>query len=131
MKRLSLFLLSGTLLLTLANFRPEPNVPARSFATDTLRVDAETGLVDAPNLVIVKAHCTGCHSSKLILQHRFTRAGWEERIRWMQKNHKLWDLGEAEKTVLDYLETHYGPDNQATTRPFRRKPTGAVEWYKL
>jgi hypothetical protein len=103
----------------------------RHEAADTLRVDAETGLVDAPNLMMIKTHCTGCHSTKLILQHRFTRAGWQERIRWMQKNHKLWDLGEAESPVLDYLETHYGPDKQATPRSFRRKPVGTVEWYKL
>jgi hypothetical protein len=131
MNRFPLLLLLGTLLTGLANFRPGPNVSVRHQTADTLRVDTETGLVDTPNLVMVKTHCTGCHSTKLILQHRFTRDGWQERIRWMQKNHKLWDLGEAEKPVLDYLEAHYGPDKQATTRPFRRKPVGAVEWYKL
>jgi hypothetical protein len=30
-------------------------------------------------------------------------------IRWMQKTQKLWDLGDDEKIVLDYLENNYKP----------------------
>lgn len=98
---------------------------------DTGKIDTETGLINDPGLMMVKAQCTSCHSSKLILQHRFTRAGWLERIRWMQKYHKLWDLGESEKVVLDYLEKHYGPETAATANTFRRQPLKNIQWYKL
>jgi CxxC motif-containing protein (DUF1111 family) len=94
---------------------------------DTLKKDKETGLVTDENFHLVKAQCTTCHNSKLILQNRFTRDGWKQKIRWMQKNHNLWDLGETEKPVLDYLEKHYGPTVAAT----RRAPLKAIKWYKL
>jgi hypothetical protein len=91
-------------------------------------VDAETGLALDPNFMLIKAHCTGCHSPKLILQHRFTRDEWLSKIRWMQRNHKLWDLGDSEKIVLDYLVKNYAP-NQSTYS--RREVLRNVKWYKL
>ena len=94
--------------------------------TDSL--DAETGLALDPNLMLVKAHCTGCHSPKFITNTRLKRDEWQERIRWMQRNHKLWNLGEAEKTVLDYLEKHYSPSKTAYSR---REALRNVKWYKL
>jgi len=94
---------------------------------DTVKKDSETGLITDKNLYMVKAQCTSCHSSKLILQNRFTRDGWKQKIRWMQANHNLWDLGETEKQVLDYLEEHYAPE--ATVA--RREPLKNIKWYKL
>src|SRR5204862_191318 len=120
--------LIGLVLVSLASFRnaslrPQPTVSSSPvLVTDTVKVDTESGLIVDSNLMMVKSQCTACHSSKLILQHRFTRAGWLERIRWMQKYHKLWDLGESEKVVLDYLETHYGPESAVKTSAFRRAP---------
>jgi hypothetical protein len=90
--------------------------------------DAETGLALDPNLMMIKAQCVSCHSSKLILQHRYTRDEWQGKIRWMQRNHNLWDLGETEKTVLDYLAKHYAPTE---TKNARRAPLRNVRWYKL
>ena len=127
----------GTILIGLASFRTTPAI--KSLATsispvmlaDTGKIDTETGLINDPSLMMVKAQCTACHSSKLILQHRFTRAGWLERIRWMQQYHKLWDLGDSEKVVLDYLEKHYGPETAATTNTFRRQSLKNIQWYKL
>ncbi|MCE7066206.1 hypothetical protein [Dyadobacter sp. CY326] len=94
---------------------------------DTLKKDAETGLVADENLYMVKAQCISCHSSKLIIANRFTRDGWKQKIRWMQANHNLWNLGETEKQVLDYLEKHYAPTASAA----RRKPLKDIKWYKL
>jgi len=137
MKQIRAFFLIGVLLLSLASFRnlsvdQKPSTGGLSVSmADTARIDAESGMINDPNLMMVKAQCTACHSSKLILQHRFTRAGWVERIRWMQKYHKLWDLGESEKVVLDYLEKHYGPENAASIGTFRRQPLKSVQWYKL
>ncbi len=96
-----------------------------SSVQDTL--DTETGLVIDNQLTMVKAQCTGCHSSKLILQNRFTRDGWKEKIRWMQRTQKLWDLGEAEPVVLDYLTKHYGP--LPSHFDGRRMPLTGVKWH--
>ena len=115
----------------LASFRDVPTrerTPA-TMGADSVKIDAESGLIDAANLTMVKAQCTSCHSAKLILQHRFTRAGWTERIRWMQKYHKLWNLGDTEKPVLDYLSTHYGP--VPAKAQGRRAPLQGVNWYSL
>ncbi|CAG5070457.1 hypothetical protein DYBT9623_03003 [Dyadobacter sp. CECT 9623] len=130
MKLLLIFLTSIGIFLF--SFTPNVNElsPERSFAvmqSDTLKKDKETGLVTDENLYLVKAQCTNCHNSKLILNNRFTRDGWKQKIRWMQQNHNLWDLGETEKPVLDYLEKHYGPTIAST----RRAPLKNVKWYKL
>ncbi|MEZ0607513.1 hypothetical protein ACAW74_03305 [Fibrella sp. WM1] len=102
------------------------NVPTA--LADTTKADPETGLAVDNNLMLVRAHCTGCHSTKLILQNRFTRDGWKQKIRWMQRTQKLWDLGEAEPAVLDYLTKHYGPED----KPFdgRRLPLKGVSWHQ-
>jgi hypothetical protein len=95
--------------------------------SDTLKKDPETGLIIDKDLYMVKAQCTSCHSSKLIIANHFTRDGWKQKIRWMQANHNLWELGETEKQVLDYLEKYYAP----TQTYGRRQPLKNIEWYKL
>lgn len=118
--------------IVLASFTDTaPSGNTGSQLKDTLQTDAETGLIIDEKLKIVKAHCTGCHSTKLIQQHRFTREGWVGKIRWMQKNHNLWDLGESEKVVLDYLEKYYSPESTANKMPARRTALPPVEWYRL
>lgn len=107
------------------------HVPVASQVTDTLRIDAGTGLIIDEHLALVKANCTGCHSTKLIQQHRFTREGWIGKIRWMQQYHNLWNLGESEKPILDYLEKHYSPASTSNQAPTRRAPLQNIEWYNL
>lgn len=89
--------------------------------------DAETGLLVAEGWQIVKASCTGCHSGKLIIQNRMTRKAWHEKIIWMQETQGLWDLGEHEAVILDYLGKNYGPQ----PRHGRRAPLENIEWYEL
>lgn len=91
-------------------------------------VDAESGLALNETMPLVKGQCTACHSSKLILQSHFDRDKWVERIRWMQRTQKLWDLGETEKPILDYLVKYYGP----LDTPFdgRRLPLPAPVWHR-
>jgi len=116
-----------------ANARPVANasVPARVTADTALingvPVDPESGLALDGTMPIVKGQCTSCHSSKLILQSHFDREKWVERIRWMQRTQKLWDLGETEKPILDYLVKHYGP----VKIPFdgRRLPLDPPKWH--
>ncbi len=97
-------------------------------SADSLKTDPETGLALDKNLMLVKGQCTACHSSKLILQSHFDREKWVERIRWMQRTQKLWDLGASEPAILTYLTTYYGPINT----PFdgRRLPLNTPVWYK-
>ena len=121
-------LLALLFLAAIPSVHPEAKTVSKPLS-DTLRTDPETGLALDEKLVLVKAHCTSCHSSKLILQNRFTRDGWKEKIRWMQRTQNLWDLGETEPAVLDYLVKYYGPEQRAFDG--RRKPMSKVAWYPL
>lgn len=94
---------------------------------DSVKIDKATGLIVDKGLDIVTAHCTGCHSSKLITQFHTDRAGWLEKIRWMQQKQKLWALGDAEPVILDYLAKNY-PASETVNR---RAALKGVEWYKL
>ena len=89
-------------------------------------IDVMTGFVAEGDYRIVKANCLGCHSSKLILQNRATREGWEEMIRWMQETQKLHDLGPMEDKILDYLASYYAPKKEG-----RRKTLKVEEWYVI
>lgn len=91
------------------------------------KTDPQSGLVIDENLMLVKSLCTACHSAKLITMNRFTRSGWKDKIVWMQKTQNLWDLGESESAVLDYLEKYYAPEPQTS----RRQNLENVEWYRL
>lgn len=123
--------------ITLSSFRREEknseisNKTIQPFSntvlSDTTKKDPETGLIVDENLYMVKAQCTGCHSTKLIMANHFTRDGWKQKIRWMQANHNLWELGDTEKQVLDYLEKNYAPVQMVS----RRAPLKDIQWYDL
>ena len=85
-----------------------------------------TGFREGDGLPLVIAHCTPCHSAELVTQNRMTREGWESTIRWMQETQNLWDLGENESVILDYLATYYAPEEQG-----RRPNLEDIEWYEL
>jgi hypothetical protein len=89
-------------------------------------VDQESGLIFDEGLDIVKANCGACHSTRLVAQNRLTREGWKKLIRWMQAEQNLWDLGENESIILDYLEKNFAP-----TKMGRRKRLANIEWYDL
>ena len=78
-------------------------------AASSYTVDKKTSLVIDTGFEQVRAHCTACHSGKLVTQNRMSRDTWLETIRWMQKTQALWPLGDAEVVILDYLEKHYHP----------------------
>ncbi|MCB0738931.1 MAG: hypothetical protein KDC92_15590 [Bacteroidetes bacterium] len=75
---------------------------------------------------LVRTTCGACHSTALVTQNRATRQGWKDLIVWMQETQKLWDLGENEEPILDYLSTHYAP-----TQKGRRPNLTGIEWYEL
>lgn len=89
-------------------------------------LDETSGLIDSEGVKLVIANCTSCHSAKLIIQNRASRAGWEATIRWMQQTQNLWPLGENEPLILDYLAKNYAPENIG-----RRKNLENVDWYEL
>ncbi|MBO0936498.1 hypothetical protein J2I47_08090 [Fibrella sp. HMF5335] len=121
---------SATSARKVAKQKPVMATPASTTMVnaDGVPVDSESGLALDKNRMLVQGQCTACHSSKLILQSHFDREKWVERIRWMQRTQKLWDLGESEPAVLTYLTKYYGP----IKTPFdgRRLPLDAPKWYK-
>lgn len=117
----------STMSLTSLRTLKSTNFDNNKNGLDTLKTDKETGLALGPGFDMVRAHCTSCHSSKLILQYRTSRQGWLDKIRWMQQKQNLWELGEAEPIILDYLAKHY----PAIEKTDRRTPLKDVTWYKL
>lgn len=101
--------------------------PSATLQDSILKLDPQTGLKLGKGLELVKLHCTGCHSAKIITQFRSTREGWVGKIRWMQSTQNLWDLGESEPAILDYLTKNYAPERKFD----RREPLSKVQWYEL
>jgi hypothetical protein len=128
--KFSILILSTFLLMSMGlkqeNYQVN-NSKNTAFTDSTIKYDETTGLVVSEHLNLVIANCTGCHSSKLITQFHTDRQGWLEKIRWMQQKQKLWDLGEAEPKILDYLSKNYAPVEKVNRRANLRK----IDWYKL
>ena len=91
-------------------------------------IHVATGMVYDENFNVVRATCTSCHSSKLIIQNRATREGWKDMIVWMQETQGLPDLGDVEPKVLDYLAAHYAPERMGRRSNLDIE---AIEWYVL
>lgn len=89
-------------------------------------IEQESGFIVDDYWEITAINCTSCHSGKLVTQNRASREGWESMIRWMQETQGLWDLGENEAGILDYLAKHYG-----TNETGRRKNLKIEDWYEI
>lgn len=89
-------------------------------------IHIRTGLKDAEGLMAVVNNCTNCHSAELVIQNRMDRERWIATIRWMQETQNLWNLGDNEAIILDYLTTNYPVMNMG-----RRAPLTDIEWYTL
>ena len=127
--KLSILIVSSFLLISMSlkQEKYKPITVSNKTIADTIKYDETTGLVVSEGLNLVIAHCTACHSSKLITQFHTDRQGWLEKIRWMQQKQKLWDLGEAEPKILDYLAKNYPP----TEKVNRRANLKTINWHKL
>ncbi|MFT5859698.1 MAG: hypothetical protein ACI865_001802 [Flavobacteriaceae bacterium] len=89
-------------------------------------IHVESGLIYDDGYDLVIKNCAGCHSLALVTQNAATHDGWKDVIRWMQKTQGLWELGEAEDPILDYLSKNYAP------KEFGRRPNLVIkEWYDL
>lgn len=71
---------------------------------------------------LVETQCTLCHSTQLISQHRLNADRWLKSIRRMQSDEGLWDLGDDEVPILEYLTAYYGVDTDQRSARERRKP---------
>ena len=109
--------LAGTLILgACSKEEPEPQTPPAPAAQPEIvaakpELDPATGLIMAQDWEIVRAHCTGCHSAKLVTQQRGTAEQWLTMIRWMQAKQNLWQFDEnTEGRIIAYLADNYAPD---------------------
>ena len=101
-----------------------PNEEDRDRIEDGIHV--RTGFIDAEGMFVVIANCTNCHSSKLVTQNRMTAEGWNETIKWMQETQNLWDLGENQEVIVNYLVNNYPPKKSGD----RRANLTNIEWYE-
>jgi hypothetical protein len=90
-------------------------------------IHLRTGLIDAEGLFIVVNNCTNCHSAKLVTQNRMTAERWNATIEWMQETQNLWDLGENQEVIVNYLVTNYPPKKSTG----RRAALTNINWYEL
>ena len=89
-------------------------------------IHVRTGLKEDEGLMTVVTHCTACHSAQLVIQNRMNKERWNATIRWMQETQNLWDLGENQEVIVDYLVRNYPP-----TEKGRRENLKDIEWYEL
>jgi hypothetical protein len=89
-------------------------------------IHVRTGLKEDEGLMTVVTHCTACHSARLVIQNRMNKERWDATIRWMQETQNLWDLGENQEIIVDYLVRNYPP-----TEKGRRENLKNTQWYEL
>jgi len=85
-----------------------------------------TGLKDAEGLMTVVNNCTACHAADIIMANRMNKDRWNTTIAWMQKTQGLWDLGDNQKIIVNYLTKNY-PLPKAS----RRSNLKNIDWYVL
>lgn len=95
----------------------QPDVPATPRPRPRPAIAATATLLSpGPNVGLVQAQCTGCHSASLIRQQHMSRAQWDATITWMQDSQGLWDIPQDQRTlILDYLGDIQGPDRSGAT----------------
>ena len=91
---------------------------------EVIQTDPLTGLFkDAEeNWIQVRNNCVACHSARMLTQQQHSKDQWLQAIRRMQAKEKLWDLGQAEERILDYLSTYYGDTGDKEGQRKRRAP---------
>lgn len=89
-------------------------------------VHVRTGFIEALGMQETINNCTSCHSAQLVIQNRMNKERWHTTIDWMQETQNLWDLGDNEAIIIDYLVKNYPPSSKG-----RREALTNVEWYEL
>ena len=71
-------------------------------------------LAPGPGRDLVAISCAVCHSLRVVVETRMSRADWDASITWMQQKHHLWPFTDEDRAlILDYLETTQGPLEEA------------------
>jgi hypothetical protein len=71
-------------------------------------------LAPGPGRDLVAINCAVCHSLRLVVDTRMSRADWDASITWMQQKHHLWPFTDEDRAlILDYLEMTQGPLDEA------------------
>ena len=89
-------------------------------------IHVRTGLKEGVGLMETVNNCTNCHSAKLVTQNRMDATRWAATIDWMQETQNLWDLGQNEEIIINYLVTNYPVKKKG-----RRASLENIEWYEL
>jgi hypothetical protein len=108
------------MVLTLAACSNSDQTPIASLEppAEVITPAPKTELIIDEGWELVQANCSACHSLSLVTQNHMTRSNWLNTIRWMQKKQGLWELGDNEALIVDYLEKNYGVADVL----WRRKP---------
>ncbi len=104
----------------------KPDSKEEEYNKVTNGIHVRTGLMAADGFMTVVNNCTNCHSAKLIVQNRMNEERWKATIKWMQETQNLWELGDNEHIIVDYLVTNYPPQQKG-----RRQNLENLEWYAL
>lgn len=135
---MAILFLTGVVALLLGYYAIDPSLTAFKNRTETPiavvdtydkienGIHVRTGLIEAEGLMSVVNNCTNCHSAKLVTQNRMDRERWISTIRWMQETQNLWDLGDQENVIINYLITNY-----PAAKKGRRSLLSEIEWYEL
>ena len=79
-----------------------------------VETDPTTGLRKTKGWELVAANCSGCHSTKLVVQNRGSGDQWRSMIRWMQETQNLWPFApDVEDAIVSYLSSNYGEQAQS------------------
>ncbi len=113
---------------SLSNKKPEQVIADKSVAHDEIidGIHLRTGLKEGEGMMTVVTHCTACHSAQLIIQNRMNKERWNATIRWMQETQNLWDLGDNQEVIVNYLVKNYPVYNKG-----RRENIQDIQWYEL
>ncbi|MFP2994415.1 monoheme cytochrome C [Spongiivirga sp. MCCC 1A20706] len=111
---------------TLSNDKVEQEYVAQGANRIENGIHVRTGLIEGEGLMEVVYNCTNCHTAQIIIQNRMNAEAWATTIDWMQETQNLWDLGENEDIIINYLVTNYPVKPKG-----RRVNLVDVEWYEL
>ena len=88
---------------------PAPAEPAAVVAAEPA-LDPVSGLRMTGDWELVRATCSGCHSTRLITNQRGSAEQWVAMIRWMQEKQNLWEFAPSvEERIVNYLAENYPP----------------------
>lgn len=124
---IALLLFAALIVVKLYDQPEKPAVEKEIQKADIVNgIHQPTGLKEDEGLMTVVTHCTSCHSAQLVIQNRMNRERWNATIRWMQETQNLWELGENQEIIVNYLVKNY-----PVQRKGRRENLENIEWYEL